>query len=100
MNINTGGRPTIFNIEIVAKICDMLTTTDRGLNDICKDDDMPSKSTVWRWLSSYPDFWDIYTKAAMLSYGGPRLFLGIESSNHKYHIMTRITNNHDLCHNY
>jgi hypothetical protein len=28
----------------------------RDLVDICKDEDMPSRSTVYRWMSSHPHF--------------------------------------------
>lgn len=30
---------------------------------ICKEEDMPNVATVYRWLSRFPEFSDMYTKA-------------------------------------
>lgn len=57
------GRPTGYTYQLAQQICERLSTTDRGLQDICGDNDMPGKSTVWRWLSQYPEFWEMYTRA-------------------------------------
>lgn len=63
MGTKTLGRPTKYSPEFAKLFCERLTTTQRGVDDICGDDDMPSKSSVWRWLSSNPDFWEMYTQA-------------------------------------
>ncbi len=43
------GRPTDYNQEIADLICKRITEGESLLR-ICKDDDMPSRSTVHRWL--------------------------------------------------
>lgn len=57
------GRPTKYSLELCESICERLSTTKRGLEDICTDADMPGKSTVWRWIGKYPDFWEMYARA-------------------------------------
>jgi len=45
------GRPTIYNEEIAEKICDVIATTDWGLETVCKSsDDFPSYHAAVQWL--------------------------------------------------
>ena len=56
------GRPSEFSQEIVDAICERLSEGE-SLRSICRADDMPSKATVFRWLSSRPEFSDQYARA-------------------------------------
>ena len=57
-----GGRPTDYGDEVVDLICSRLAVGE-SLNRICKDADMPAMSTVFGWLSKYPEFLEKYTRA-------------------------------------
>ena len=56
------GRPTDYTQELADRICDQLADGD-SLRKVCLEDDMPGKSTVFRWLRLYPEFRDQYTRA-------------------------------------
>lgn len=43
------GRPSSFTPELAAKICERLAAGE-SLLSICKDDDMPNRSTVQKWV--------------------------------------------------
>lgn len=50
------GRPTDFTAEIADAICSRLVDGE-SLRSICRDDDMPGQTTVFRWLASNaPEF--------------------------------------------
>ena len=57
-----GGRPSSFTQEKADAICAGLADA-RSLRSICLDDDMPDQVTVFRWLSSFPEFRKQYTHA-------------------------------------
>lgn len=57
------GRPTDYTDEIAAEICERLSTEEGGLFEVCKADDMPSRSTVYLWLSKHQAFSDMYARA-------------------------------------
>ena len=57
-----GGRPTDYTQELADKICDGLSD-GKSLRTVCKEEDMPDKSTVFRWLRTYKEFQDQYTRA-------------------------------------
>lgn len=57
-----GGRPTIYTNEIADDIC-LRVSNGRSLNSISKDKDMPTKSTIYDWLSNNDEFSDKYRKA-------------------------------------
>lgn len=64
----SAGRPSDYSTEKAADICArMLNRHADGrlysLRDICRDPDMPCESTVYLWLSKYPEFSDMYTRA-------------------------------------
>ena len=44
--------------EILSRYADGET-----LSNICKDDDMPNRNTIYRWRSDYPDFGKAYQLA-------------------------------------
>lgn len=55
-------RPTDYTEEIASRICAELAE-GRSLRDVCSDEGMPDKSTVFRWLPKHPEFRDQYARA-------------------------------------
>lgn len=55
-------RPLEFNEDVADAICERLADGE-SLRSICRDDDMPSKSTVFKWLGLIPAFADQYARA-------------------------------------
>ena len=56
------GRPSDYSQEITTAICVRLGLGE-SLREICRDEDMPDKSTVMRWLASHAEFRDQYAGA-------------------------------------
>jgi hypothetical protein len=56
------GRPSSFTQDIAEVICTRIAEGE-SLRDICKDDDMPTRMTIYRWLQADPVFCDQYTRA-------------------------------------
>lgn len=56
------GRPSDFTPEIANLICDRLIDGE-SLRSICIADEMPSASTVCRWLAQFPEFREQYAHA-------------------------------------
>lgn len=58
------GRPSSYDREIAERICDRLSMGE-GLLEICSDENMPARSTVYRWLRDpeRADFRDMYASA-------------------------------------
>lgn len=56
------GPPTTFTQAIADLICDALAE-GHSLRSICAADDMPAKSTVFKWLGEQPAFSDQYARA-------------------------------------
>ena len=50
-----GGRPTDYTLELATLICERMVEGET-LRKICADDDMPHRSTVFRWLMRHPEF--------------------------------------------
>jgi hypothetical protein len=59
------GRPSDFNDEIATRICDLLMD-GVSMRSICQQDDMPSRTTVFRWMDNNSDFASMYARARML----------------------------------
>lgn len=59
---NLGGRPTLYNDELIDYICGEIMI-GRSLVKICKEEKTPSLATVFRWLSEKPEFVEKYDKA-------------------------------------
>lgn len=57
------GRPTDYNEETAAEICNRMSEGE-SLRSICRSNDMPGLSTVFRWLGSHEEFREQY-KIAM-----------------------------------
>jgi hypothetical protein len=56
------GRPSAYTQELADSICARLAE-GMSLRTICKADDMPDASTVFRWLRTKPGFCEQYTRA-------------------------------------
>ncbi|KRR20365.1 hypothetical protein CQ13_32495 [Bradyrhizobium retamae] len=55
-------KPIEYSEEIAAEICERMIE-GKGLLQICKDEDMPARGTVYRWLDSRDSFRDRYARA-------------------------------------
>jgi len=55
-------RPSDFTQELADLICERLAEGE-SLREICRDDDMPNKATVFRWLAAKQEFSDQYARA-------------------------------------
>ena len=62
-----GGRPSIYSDELAATICQRMAEGE-SLRSICRDEDMPGKTTVLRWLldETLVGFRDQYARAREL----------------------------------
>lgn len=56
------GRPSAYTEELTDAICEELAN-GCSLNSICKRDEMPSMSMVFRWLAEHQSFRDKYARA-------------------------------------
>jgi hypothetical protein len=56
------GRPSEYCQEIADAICERISDGE-SLRAICRDEDMPNKATVFRWLAAYAQFGDQYARA-------------------------------------
>jgi hypothetical protein len=50
-----GGRPSIYSQELADRICERLASGE-WIRAICRDDGMPSWSTIFKWLKEKPEF--------------------------------------------
>lgn len=60
------GRPSDYTAETATAICDRLATGE-SLSAICRDDGMPTKPTVLRWLAAQEIFRTQYARAKEVS---------------------------------
>lgn len=61
-----GGRPTTYNAEIAARICELVSTHTCGLERLCKMyDDLPDKTTVNLWRFKHKEFSIRYAEAKL-----------------------------------
>ena len=56
------GRPTDYNTDRAATICSRIACGE-SLRKVCMEDEMPSATSVFLWLTKYPDFADNYANA-------------------------------------
>lgn len=56
------GRPSDYSAELADLICERIADGE-SLRSICAEEDMPNKSTVFRWLEALPDFATKYAHA-------------------------------------
>ncbi|MFA5217146.1 hypothetical protein [Sulfuricurvum sp.] len=64
---NTGGRPSKFSQEIADEICKRLSSGESLLN-ICRDDHLPTRISVYNWLldGKHEAFFNNYARAREL----------------------------------
>lgn len=55
-------RPTEFSLFLADEICELIAE-GHSLRSICSTEDMPNKSTVFRWLAANKEFCDQYARA-------------------------------------
>jgi hypothetical protein len=55
-------RPSDYTQEIADHICEQIAD-GKSLRSICREDDMPNKATVFRWLGKHETFRDQYARA-------------------------------------
>lgn len=55
-------RPTDYNQEVADAICERISDGE-SLRAICREESMPSKASVFRWLGIHKEFSDQYAKA-------------------------------------
>jgi hypothetical protein len=64
------GRPSLYSEELAARICERLAFGET-LRAICRDEDMPSETTVRRWaLDDVEGFSAQYARAREIGYHG------------------------------
>lgn len=56
------GRPSDYTPELADRLCEQLAE-GKSLRKVCQADDMPSLSTVFRWLRVHPEFQQQYVRA-------------------------------------
>lgn len=56
------GRPTDYTEELADKLCERLSEGE-SMRTACKDDDMPARATIFRWLREKDGFKDQYDRA-------------------------------------
>lgn len=56
------GRPSIYTPEIAAYICAQIADGN-SLRKICREDGVPSLTTIFEWLGSKPEFAEQYARA-------------------------------------
>ena len=56
------GRPSDYTQEMADRICERLAE-GISLRSVCLDEEMPCKSTVFKWLREIPGFSDQYARA-------------------------------------
>jgi hypothetical protein len=56
------GRPSTYSRETAQEIC-LRIAEGESLRQVCRDQDMPDRSTVYRWLEAEPGFRDQYRRA-------------------------------------
>lgn len=56
------GRPTDYCDSIADEICERLSDGE-SLKNICSSEEMPTRSTVYRWMSLHEEFSDMYARA-------------------------------------
>jgi len=56
------GRPSVYTERVAQRICKHIVS-GKSLNQICKLKDMPTVTTVYRWLQKHGEFSDMYARA-------------------------------------
>jgi lactam utilization protein B len=57
------GRPAMYDDELAREVCERVAASDVGLLWVCRADDMPSATTVKKWLATNETFAAMYARA-------------------------------------
>lgn len=58
------GRPSRYTPELAERICDLIATSDKGLERICRDNpELPNEATIRMWTWKLPEFHTQYLRA-------------------------------------
>ena len=57
-----GGRPSIASPEMTMAICERIAQGE-SLTAVCSSEDMPARTTVYRWIEENEEFRDAYARA-------------------------------------
>jgi hypothetical protein len=58
------GRPTLYTTELAKRICDLIATTPRGIETMCKEHDwLPDHQTIKNWRAHNQEFFALYLQA-------------------------------------
>ena len=60
---NPQGRPSLFSQELADTICERIALGE-SLRKVCRTDDMPAMSSVFKWLRENKSFSEQYVKAS------------------------------------
>lgn len=60
--MSTGGRPSIYSLELADKICERLAAGE-SMRSISRDESMPAMSTLFKWIRENEAFSQQYAKA-------------------------------------
>lgn len=55
--------PSEYSEELSDRICDLISSSNKGLATICEENSFPSPTTIFRWIDKYPEFRDKYMRA-------------------------------------
>lgn len=58
----TTGRPRIFSEELAQTICERIANGE-SLRQVCQDENLPCRETVYSWIRSNSEFLDQYAQA-------------------------------------
>jgi hypothetical protein len=62
MKTKPKGRPTGYSDELAAEICRRISLGE-SLQGMCAGEDLPTQTTVYRWLQQYETFREMYAQA-------------------------------------
>lgn len=64
-DVNKGGRPTTYTPELGDLVCELVSTHDCGLEELCETykDIMPAWRTIYQWRWKQPEFAQKYNEA-------------------------------------
>jgi hypothetical protein len=57
------GQPTQYTPELADEICRLISTSPKSLHDIIKENNLPTRETIYNWLRKYDDFFHNYMQA-------------------------------------
>lgn len=58
------GRPTQYSHNLAKEICSVISTSSKGLAELCKTHPhWPCRDTIYTWISEHEEFSDMYARA-------------------------------------